>query len=92
MKAYILKKSKYLAIQYKGDNREKVIDALGIPRKELCQAWVNEDTKERYLDISDPECMLGHITQGQWIVTNKDKSHYLVVDPADFKENYEELP
>lgn len=55
MQTYARKTDIFHAIQYTGDNREKIIDALGIP-KEDCECWTNQDTKENYLIIkSVPE-------------------------------------
>lgn len=90
MNTYIQKKSKYNAIQFTGDNREKIIDALQT-KKEFVQMWRNEDTKACYLTIHDPNFDLGQVQEKQWILVTIGKSAYIIMDDKDFQENYQEI-
>lgn len=90
MNTYIQKKAKYYGIQYTGDNREKIIDALRID-KQYCQQWHNEDTGEVHLLIDAPGYNLGKIAVKEWILIAVDRSNYAVVAPRIFVLEYEEI-
>lgn len=94
MKKYILRNAKYFAIQFTGDNRDKIIDALQI-KKECCEIWRNEDTKLAYLLIKSPVCDLGRVDEREWLVVGCDKDNkfasYAVIPDVDFNEDFEEL-
>jgi hypothetical protein len=92
MKTYLEKRAKAKAIQFTGDNREKIMDALNLS-KEQCEAWFNEDTKECYLYLETPDITLGRLVAKQWVVVTKynEKDQYQIMSDHIFKATYEEL-
>jgi len=90
MTTYIQRKSKFSGIQFTGDNRDKVIDALGI-KKDYCQAWKNLDTDECYLIIRAPGCDLGKINISNWILIGLEHIEYFVCSAEQFKIEYEAI-
>lgn len=90
MSFYIQKHSKFNGIQFTGDNRDKVIDALGI-KKDYCQFWKNVDTGDCYLKISAPGCDLGKINTNDWILIGIEHTEYFVCTPEQFKAEYEAI-
>lgn len=90
MQKYVSKSAVCCAIQYTGDNREKIIEALHI-KKEHCQSWMNEDTKESYLIICAPGCNLGKVSPKEWILVGIDPQSYQIVIAETFDANYEAI-
>lgn len=86
METYARKPDIFHCIQYTGDNREKIIDALKIP-KEDCQCWVNEDTKENYLVIKG---ISDRVQPKAWVMLGADKS-VNTVDPDLFGSTYQQI-
>ncbi len=77
------------AIQFTGDNREKICDFLGL-KKEHVELWMNADTKEKwYLTVNSPNLSLSRIVFGSWIL--KGKSAYEVFTDKDFRTIYEQI-
>jgi hypothetical protein len=88
----IKRNGKYRAIQFTGDNREKICDALHI-KLEYCQRWVNSDTKEMYLLVDAPGCHLGKMNVNEWLIMGIGASNgsYAVLTPDTFESQFEEL-
>lgn len=94
MKKYIRTSSKYEAIQFTGDNREKIMDALKLS-KDDCKLWVNADSKDCYLSIHAMSIDLGLINRGEWILCTRTQDGYIggyqVIPEVTFKDQFEEL-
>lgn len=76
MMAYVRKDDILNCIQYTGDNRAQVIQALNID-KANCQRWMNTDTKENYLVVAGcnekilPSSWVAHQGTRVWIIPSE---------------------
>lgn len=90
MTTLIRRNSKFSALQFDGDNRDKVLRFLGVD-KQFCQLWRNEDSKVCHLSISAPGLELGQVNVKEWILIGDGKSSYAVITEEVLKREYEEL-
>ena len=94
MKTYIRRDAKFYAIQFTGDNREKILDALKIG-KEYSKLWKDVDSGQCRLFIDSPVVTLPLVQQGDWIVItrglNDTFTAFSIYDELEFKLKFEEL-
>lgn len=86
METYARKADIFRCIQYTGDNRDKIIDALGIP-KEACQCWTNADTKANYLVIKG---VAPPVLPNWWVMVGGG-GIVDIVSPALFSATYQQI-
>jgi hypothetical protein len=89
--SYIPRNARHEAIQFDGENMEKVCRWLRLT-KDHVQLWINAESKDdRYLLIGAPTLNLGKIPCKYWIVRGNVDNDYSTMSEHDFKEKYEEI-
>lgn len=91
MDTYARKTSIFSCIQYTGDNRDKIISALGVP-KENCNCWINSQTNENFLCIKGiVEANLETVVKPKWwVIVGPDKAVGVLPDDM-FKGIYQQV-
>ncbi len=89
---YIPTGAKYSAIQFTGDNREKIARFLGLA-KENVVVWRNDDdpATQCHLQIFSKLLNLGKVPYQWWIVMDRSRTQYLVISDTEFGDKYEKI-
>lgn len=88
--AYFQTRYIYDAIQFTRDNRDKILDFLGV-KKDLSEFWMNMDNKECYLLIMDPKVNIGKILEKDWILCGRAYVDYKVVNDEMFRASWQAI-
>lgn len=88
MDLYVLRRAKYYAVKFTGENKEEIIKFLNVG-KDYVKLWKSMDTKESFIEINAPSCNLGRISYNYWILIGSIAGDYKVMSESDFMEQFE---